>query len=113
MIRYVKYNKKKDPENYFREQLMFFVPWRNEQKDLLGSFDTYEAHFNSVQASLILKRNDYEHHIEEFELARQSMEGEQRDYDQTAPNAEQENREAGEEGSKESAICVFQSEQSC
>ena len=37
IIRYVKYNKKKDPENYFREQLMLFVPWRNEQKDLLGS----------------------------------------------------------------------------
>ena len=37
IIRYVKYNKKKDPENYFREQLMLFVPWRNEQRDLLGS----------------------------------------------------------------------------
>ena len=36
IIRYVKYNKKKDPENYFREQRMLFVPWRNEQKDLLG-----------------------------------------------------------------------------
>ena len=58
IIRYVKYNKKKDPENYFREQLMLFVPWRYEPKDLLGSFDTYEAHFNSVQTSLIPKRNE-------------------------------------------------------
>ena len=100
MIRYVKYNKKKDPENYFREQLMLFVPWRNEQKDLLGSFDTYmyEAHYNSVQTSLIPKRNEYEHHIKELELARQMMEDEHREYDQTAPNAEQENREAEEEG---------------
>ena len=85
IIRYVKYNKKKDPENYFREQLMLFVPWRNEQKDLLGSFDTYEAHYNSVQTSLTPKRNEYEHHIEELELARQMMEDEQREYDQTAP----------------------------
>ena len=107
IIRYVKYNKKKDPENYFREQLMLFVPWRNEQKDLLGSFDTYEAHYNSVQTSLILKRNEYEHHIEELELARQMMEDEQREYDQTAPNAEQENREAEEEGSKESEQFVY------
>ena len=90
IIRYVKYNKKKDPENYFREQLLLFVPWRNEQKDLLGSFDTYEAHYNSVQTSLTPKRNEYEHHIEELELARQMMEDEQREYDQTAPNAEQE-----------------------
>ena len=107
IIRYVKYNKKKDPENYFREQLMLFVPWRNEQKDLLGSFDTYEAHYNSVQTSLIPKRNEYEHHIEELELARQMMEDEQREYDQTAPNAEQENREAEEEGSKESEQFVY------
>ena len=107
IIRYVKYNKKKDPENYFREQLMLFVPWQNEQKDLLGSFDTYEAHYNSVQTSLISKRNEYEHHIEELELARQMMEDEQREYDQTAPNAEQENREAEEEGSKESEQFVY------
>ena len=107
IIRYVKYNKKKDPENYFREQLMLFAPWRNEQKDLLGSFDTYEAHYNSVQTSLIPKRNEYEHHIEELELARQMMEDEQREYDQTAPNAEQENREAEEEGSKESEQFVY------
>ena len=102
IIRYVKYNKKKDPENYFREQLMLFVPWRNEQKDLIGSFDTYEAHYESVQTSLISKRNEYEHHAEELELARQMMEAEERDYDQIAPNAEQENREAEEEGTGES-----------
>ena len=107
IIRYVKYNKKKDPENYFREQLMLFVPWRNEQRDLLGSFDKYEAHYNSVQTLLIPKRNEYEHHIEELELARQMMEDEQREYDQTAPNAEQENREAEEEGSKESEHFVY------
>ena len=35
IIRYVRYNKKKYLENYCREQLMFFIPWRNEQKDLL------------------------------------------------------------------------------
>ena len=83
IIRYVKYNKKKDPENYFREQPLLFVPWRNE---LLDSFDTYEAHYNSDQTSHIPKRNEYEHHIEELGFARQMMEDEQREYDQTAPN---------------------------
>ena len=86
---------------------MLFVPWRNEQKDLIGSFDTYEAHYVSVQnvsvqTSLISKRNEYEHHAEDIELARQMMEAEERDYDQIAPNAEQENKEAEEEGTGES-----------
>ena len=107
IIRYVKYNKKKDPEYYFREQLMLFVPWRNEQKDLLVSFNTYKAHTNSVQTSLIPKTNEYEHHIKELELARQMMVYEQREYDQTAPNAGQENRVAEEEGSKESEQFVY------
>ena len=35
VIRYVRYNQTKDPENYFREQLMLFMPWRNEQKTCL------------------------------------------------------------------------------
>ena len=73
----------------------------------LGSFDTYEAHYNSVQTSLIPKRNEYEHHIEELELARQMMEDKQKVYDQTAPNAEKENREAEVEGSKESGQFVY------
>ena len=102
IIRYVRYNRKRDPENYFREQLMLFVPWRNEQKDLIGSFRTYEARYNSVQTSLVSKRNEYEHHAEELEIARQMMENEERDYDQIAPNAEQENRETEEEGPAES-----------
>ena len=102
IIRYVRYNRKRDPENYFREQLMLFVPWRNEQKDLIGSFGTYEARYNSVQTSLVSKRNEYEHHAEELEIARQMMENEERDYDQIAPNAEQENRETEEEGPAES-----------
>ena len=97
----------KEPRNYFREQLMLFVPWQNEQNDLLGSFDTSEAHYKSVQISLIPKRNEYEHHIEELKLARQMMEDEQREYNQTAPNAEQENRAAEEEGSKESEQFVY------
>ena len=107
VIRYVRYNQTKDPENYYREQLMLFMPWRNEQKDLLGSFGTYRAHNNTMKESLEIKRNQYEHHTEELELARQMMEAEEAEYDELAPNAEQENREAEEEGVKESENFVY------
>ena len=107
VIRYVRYNQTKDPENYYREQLMLFMPWRNEQKDLLGSFGTYRAHYNTMKESLEIKRNQYEHHTEELELARQMMEAEEAEYDGLAPNAEQENREAEEEGVKESENFVY------
>ena len=86
---------------------MLFMPWRNEQKDLLGSFGTYRAHYNTMKESLEIKRNQYEHHTEELDLSRQMMEAEETEYDGLAPNAEQENREAEEEGVKESETFVY------
>ena len=46
VIRYVRYNKEQDSENYFREQLMLFYPWRNEENDLIGNHTSFESHFN-------------------------------------------------------------------
>ena len=86
---------------------MLFMPLRNEQKDLLGPFETYRAHYNTMKASLEVKRNQYEHRSEELELARQMMEAEEAEYNGLAPNAEQENREAEEEGVKESENFVY------
>ena len=107
VIRYVRYNKKKDPENYFREKLMLFMPWRNEAKDLLSTFDTYEAHYNSMKTSLEAKGSEYEHHVDELEIARQTAEAEENSFDEIAPNTEQENREAEEEGDTESENFVY------
>ena len=86
---------------------MLFTPWQNEQNDILGSFDTFEAHYNSLKTSLESNSNEYEHHTEEFELVRQMMEAEESAYDQTAPNAEQQNREAEEKGAKEAENFVY------
>ena len=42
IIRSVRFNKENDPENYCREQLMLYTPWRNEQKDLIKDCKTYQ-----------------------------------------------------------------------
>ena len=107
IIRYVRSNKKNDLENYCREQLMLFIPWRNEQKDLLSSFDTFEAHYNSLKTSIESKSNEYEHQTEELELARQMIQDEENILDQIAPNTEQGNRETEEEGVKEAENFVY------
>ena len=84
IIRYVRYSKKKDLDNYCREQLMLFIPW--QQKDLLASFDTFEAHYNSLKTSIESKSNEYEHHTEELELARQMIQDEENPFDQIHQN---------------------------
>ena len=35
ILRYVNYNVNRDPDNHYRERLMLFLLWRNEEHDLL------------------------------------------------------------------------------
>lgn len=56
IIRYVRYNKEQDPENYFREQLMLFYPWRKEEIDLREMDGSYETCYkNNVEIILTNK----------------------------------------------------------
>lgn len=57
IIRYVRFNREQDPENYFREQLMLFFPWRNEEHDLAGKFVSYELCFIHNQETIKKIRN--------------------------------------------------------
>ena len=50
IIRYVNYNKYKDKENYCRERLMLFRPWKNEEQDLLDKYDTYEHSYKAYKS---------------------------------------------------------------
>ena len=60
IIRYVNYNKNKDKENYFRERLMLFRPWKNEEQDLLDKYDTYENSYKSYKKQIIPNQKKYE-----------------------------------------------------
>ena len=42
---YVNYSKKKDPGNHYRERLMLFFPWRNEETDLKANCDCYKEKY--------------------------------------------------------------------
>ncbi|XP_033746958.1 uncharacterized protein LOC117332184 [Pecten maximus] len=88
VIRYVKYSQKTNSENYYREKIMLFLPWRNEEKDILGGHETFEQHYNSKANIIKAKQKQYEHHYEELEQARQQAEGEIEDFEEIAPNTE-------------------------
>ena len=59
IIRYVKFSKIKEPENYYRELLMLFHPWRYEGK-IMGTCSTYKDQFNLVKSKVILNQSKYE-----------------------------------------------------
>ena len=68
VLRYVNYSVKQDPENHYRERLLLFLPWRNENVDLRGSFKSYEEHYRSKELQIIHIRKKYEqfnNHLQE------------------------------------------------
>ena len=69
ILRYVNYNIERDPENHYRERLMLFLPWRNEEDDLSGGFQTYEGHYMAKQSLIAPMRKKYEKFNDSLELA--------------------------------------------
>ena len=59
VIRFTRFNKDKEPSNYYRAKLMLYYPWRNEDIDILGNYETYEEHYNHVQDVVIDSESKY------------------------------------------------------
>lgn len=68
IIRYRKYNETEDPINYYREKLMLFHPWRNEEIELLNQNceEIFKTNLNSITRNAI-KYNDFENIIDEID----------------------------------------------
>lgn len=39
------FNKEKEPENHYRELIMLFTPWRNEETDIIGVCSSYKERY--------------------------------------------------------------------
>ena len=76
IIRSVRFNKNKDPENYFREQRMLYTAWRNATKDLLKDSQTYHR-FQVVKDEIEQNRKTYENHTELLDQAVENIEREE------------------------------------
>ncbi len=68
IIRFRNFKLHQDPENYYREQLMLFLPWSNEEEDLI--YINHEETFELNKDLIRQKRSEYVHHeAGEFEKA--------------------------------------------
>ena len=85
----MRYNQKLDPENYFREQLLLFLPWRNEH-DLLNGYNTYSEHYTQEQNHIQHTRQQYEHSSEILDSVREQVqEQESEAFSELAPGTVQ------------------------
>ena len=103
IIRSVRFNKNKDPENYCREQIMLYTPWRNEKKDLLKDFQTYQDRFEDVKDLIEENRKQYENHSDVIDQAVQDIESEEFG-NVVAPNAQYRDEQDKDIGSKETEL---------
>ena len=88
VIRYVGYSQKTNSEEYYRERLLLYLPWRNENSDLLGGFHTYEQHYRQKANMIQMKQKQYEHFVDEIEQARLQAEEDLDSLETVAPNTE-------------------------
>ncbi|XP_076105470.1 uncharacterized protein LOC143073656 [Mytilus galloprovincialis] len=102
VIRYVKYNYKTDSENFYRERLMLFYPWRNELSDLQCGHETFEKKYLTVARLLEKKAKQYEGKVIDLEKAIEEAENECNENDQVAPATQQVEMEDAEIGPTES-----------
>ncbi|KAJ8048049.1 hypothetical protein HOLleu_00214 [Holothuria leucospilota] len=91
IIRYVRFNKGNDPEKYYREQLMLFVPWRCET-DILGSFDSYQERYHTLEMTIEEKEAKYNYNSDIIDMAIESIENANENLSSDiAPNSEHAN----------------------
>ena len=79
IVRSIRFHKDKDPENYYREQLMLYYPWRNERKDLLGSFLLYHERYKQVEYIVNENKKNYDHHSNVLDAAVDDIQHENND----------------------------------
>lgn len=72
VLRYVKYNKDIDPENYYRELLMLFHPWKKEA-DIPFSFQLVKTLYDDNKRTIQAKRAMYEQNRKLIDIVESSM----------------------------------------
>ena len=105
VIRSVRYSKTMDPEQYYRERLMLYLPWRNEETDLLAGYSCYQQHYNAQESVILSNGSPYERlHPEAEEALNQACDELP---DDIAPTAQQNEAEDCQEGPSSTTMYQF------
>ena len=67
IIRYVNYNKTNHHEHHYHERLLLFLPWRDEEFDLISDCNSHEEKYNSHKDKIENIRINYEKFDDDLE----------------------------------------------
>ena len=92
IIHFRNYQIKNNGEEYYRERLMLYIPWKKES-DILGNFHTYEDAFNAKHAEIMKKLAIYEPMSSILESTLEEFEEDTFDELCVAPSAQHDNND--------------------
>ena len=53
VIRFRKFNVQKEKSNFYRAKLMLYLPWRDEDSDLIAGYPDFESHYRDVLGEIM------------------------------------------------------------
>ena len=92
VIRFVKYSRDGDYENFCRERLMLYHPWKNESTDLQVNGSSAEM-YERVERKLQIKVLEYEKSREQLDLAQENLDEDGDGCTDVCPNVQQAERD--------------------
>ena len=99
IIRSVWFNKEAQPEKHYRELLMLFTSWRNEETDLLKNYSTFEEHYLARRDEISEQMQQYAICSEDLnEVGNHLQECDDDAYDIIAPVTQDAERQDEDEG---------------
>ena len=101
IIRSCWFNKEKEPEKHYRELIMLFTPWRNEETDIIGVCSSYKERYMLLSNVISKQMEQYAVCNQDFNEMEQEMTSVEDSYDSIAPATQSVELQDEAEGSRD------------
>ena len=91
ILRSVGYSLLSDSENFYREQLMLYIPWEDDEKNILGDCQTYKERYEQLKDDIRPLQQKFQSNAKAVEVAKQQVQNDRVSedaWDQVAPQAQ-------------------------
>ena len=92
------FNKESHPEKHYRELIMLFTPWRNEEKNLIGNYSSFQERYSELSDRISEQMRKYAVCTENWNEIQQRL-GDDDEFDLIASATQHVERQDQNEGS--------------
>ena len=104
VVRFHKFNFTKDPEKVYHSKLMLYLPWRDEEKDILDGYISYKARYDDLSDEILTNEQRYSQNVSIIDEAYEQLHQQgppQHAWDQLAPGSEDQQAQDRAQGTED------------